>query len=101
MEHIELQETIRTLVDSFAAADPDQDWRSVIHLLDYGQEDEAMDVVIATLVRFNVPIKSAERDTLRRLMGEFEFTEESRQYYRYLSDAEMLDRMTVVDEPSS
>lgn len=101
MKYAEMHGLIRTLVGELARHSPEQTWEDVDHLLDYGQDDEAMDVLIATIVRCNVMVTEKQRETLRTLMGEFEFTDESRQHYRYLADLEMLDRMTVVDEPSS
>lgn len=100
MDETELNNAIGAVVDELSGIAPEQDWSSVTHLLYHGEEGEAMDVLIATLVRFNVPISAEQRRTIGKLRGEFGLTDDSRRTYRYLGDSEMLDRMTVVDDPS-
>lgn len=59
-----------------------------------------MDVLVAIVVRFNLPITVAMLRKMDEIMADFGFTPESRSVYRYAGDPEMLDRMTVVDDPS-
>lgn len=100
MSRTELKAGIRSLVEALAERHPDDGWRGVRHLLDFDEVEEAMDIVVATLVRDNVAITSTQHDRVRELTGAFEMDAHDRSIYRYLGDAEMLDRMNVVDGPS-
>ncbi len=101
MEYRELVAAIRELAARVSGRVTDRGLSTVRHLVDVAEIHEAMDVLVATLVRNNVPITAAERDTVASLMNGLDLSEDDRTLYSYLGDPEMLDRMTVVDEPSS
>lgn len=101
MNYEELTSTISELTDSLSRTVPDPSWSTVIHFVEHGEPEEAIDLMVAMVVKIPVPLTPTQHNCVRALMNHFEFTDESRRYYRYLSVPEMLDRMTVVDEPLS
>ena len=101
MEYTDLVAAIRECVERVSVRFADRGWSTARHLLDVAEIHEAMDVLVATLVRNNIPISPAEREWVATLMNGLELTPDDRILYPYLGDAEMLDRMTVVDEPSA
>lgn len=101
MEYSTRAYAIGELVDVLARRTPHTGWRGIRHLLDADEVEEAMDVLVANLVRDSIPITEAQHGRIRELMNVFELDAQNRSIYRYLGDPEMLDRMTVVDEPSA
>lgn len=96
MDQQDPRPAIDRLLRSVAARSPDHDWNDVTHLLGYGEEEEAVDVLIATLVHDAVPVSADEREQVRELVATFRFTREQATNYRYVA-LEMLDRLNVVD----
>lgn len=93
---MDLNRAIGALAGDLTDTAPEHDWSSVTHLLYYGEEEEGMDVLVAILVRYNVPISPIQLDRVREIMEAFGLGGHDRGIYRYLGDPEMLDRMTVV-----
>lgn len=97
MDHREFRPALDRLLRSVAARSPEHPWDDVTHLVSFGEEEEAMDVLVATLVHDAVPVNTDERARLRGLTEYFHLTPEQARYYRYLAAPEMLDRLNVVD----
>lgn len=97
MEFREFHDRASRFVALMMSRSPDHNWWSVDEYLHVGEEGEAIDLMVAVLVKDRVPLTQGEADAVRSLVGYFPVSEESARIYRYSSDPTMLDRLNVVD----
>jgi hypothetical protein len=95
-EH-ELHDHVRGLVDELAPTAPDlSSWASIRHYLDFGEPGEAMDLLVAALVRAPVPVTPQQRDRVRHVIESYDLDPAD---HRFFGDRGMVERLTVVDPP--
>lgn len=97
MDLDDLHEEAESLFAELRGRVRESDRTGMISLLTHGEEEEAIDLLVAALVNERVLLSGAEGGSVRRIVGYFDLPPHAATDLRYLAVPEMLDRLNVVD----
>ena len=97
MDLDDLHDSAEALLATLRGRVRESDREGMLSLLTHGEEEEAIDLLVAALVKQCVPLSRAESDSVHRIVGYFDLPPRAAEHLRYLAVPEMLERLAVRD----